>query len=480
MSNSTHWRDQIVTIDDRGREALRSAAVLAINSLQRPLLGPRSQLSPQQVREFIWSRAICTEDGEDLASVLEDFGENVWANSVIPSDPFAVAHLHPPTLLPSVVTDLTVSASNQTMDSWDQSPAATEVELHLMSWLANMIGFSTTGSGVMTSGGTASNVLAMTLARSKAAAQSGHDVLRAGLPSSANRWRILCSDQAHFSIQRAAAQLGLGRDAVILVPTNASGAMDLAALDVTRGDIKSDGLEIIAIVGTAGTTDIGAVDPLGDIALRAREDGAWFHVDAAVAGAFLLSNNLRTQLDGLSSADSVTIDFHKLWWQPFNARALVLRDQADFDLLRVTSDYLDRGDELEGMINLVGRSLDTSRRFDAAKVVATLRTLGRVALGEMVDRVVEITNYAASSIEADPVLYLVAPSSSVMCVFSARGAREDDLRRVQQQLLARGEMVLGRTIIKGQPALKFTFMNPLSSESDVDKLIVSVVKELAL
>ena len=251
-------------------------------------------------------------------------------------------------------------------------------------------------------------------ASSKAAAQSGHDVLRAGLPSSANRWRILCSDQAHFSIQRAAAQLGLGRDAVILVPTNASGAMDLAALDVTRGDIKSDGLEIIAIVGTAGTTDIGAVDPLGDIALRAREDGAWFHVDAAVAGAFLLSNNLRTQLDGLSSADSVTIDFHKLWWQPFNASALVLRDQADFDLLRVTSDYLDRGDELEGMINLVGRSLDTSRRFDAAKVVATLRTLGRVALGEMVDRVVEITNYAASSIEADPVLYLVAQSSSVM------------------------------------------------------------------
>jgi len=480
LNNSTHWRNQIVTIDDRGRQALASAAALAVNSLQRPPLGPRSQLSPQQIHELIWSREICTEEGENLASVLEDFGESVWAHSLIPSDPFAVAHLHPPTLLPSVVTDLTVSASNQTMDSWDQSPAATEVELHLMSWLANQIGFSSIGSGVMTSGGTASNVLAMTLARSNSAAKSGHDVLKAGLPESAHRWRILCSDQAHFSIQRAAAQLGLGRDAVILVPTNESGAMDLAALDVTRKKVKSDGLEIIAIVATAGTTDIGAVDPLDDIGLRAREDEAWFHVDAAVAGAFLLSHQLRGQLKGIESADSVTIDFHKLWWQPFNSSALVLRDQSDFDLLRVTSDYLDRGDELDGMINLVGRSLDTSRRFDAAKVVATLRTLGRAALGEMVERVVEIAHYAASSIEADPVLYLVAPSSSVMCVFSARDASNDDLRRVQQQLLARGEMVLGRTIIKGQPALKFTFMNPLSSEDDVDKLIGSVKKELAL
>jgi glutamate/tyrosine decarboxylase-like PLP-dependent enzyme len=144
----------------------------------------------------------------------------------------------------------------------------------------------------------------------------------------------------------------------------------------------------------------------------------------------------------------------------------------------VKSNYLDRGDELEGMVNLVGRSLDTSRRFDAAKVVASLRTLGRHALGEMLEHLVDLARYAATTIDAHPRLELVAHPASVMCVFDAPGAGPDDLRRVQQHLLARGEMVLGRTSIKGRAALKFTFMNPLATTDDVDRLIAIVVKEL--
>ena len=135
-------------------------------------------------------------------------------------------------------------------------------------------------------------------------------------------------------------------------------------------EFASDGLELLALVATAGTTDLGVIDPL-EASPSAPIAWAWYHVDAAVAGAFLLSDRLRPRLRGIELADSITVDFHKLWWQPFNASALVVRDVERFDLLRVKSNYLDRGDELEGMINLVGRSLDTSRRFDAAKVVAT-------------------------------------------------------------------------------------------------------------
>ena len=159
----------------------------------------------------------------------------------------------------------------------------------------------------------------------------------------------------------------------------------------------------------------------------------------------------------------MTIDFHKLWWQPFNASALVVADVARFDLLRVKSNYLDRGDELEGMVNLVGRSLDTSRRFDAAKVV---------------ERVVDLSTYAGAALSARPEFELLAAPSSVTCVFDAPGVDADGLRRVQQRLLARGEMVLGRTEIKGRPALKFTFMNPLSTPGDVDQLITMVADEL--
>ncbi|HEV7958978.1 MAG TPA: pyridoxal-dependent decarboxylase, partial [Acidimicrobiales bacterium] len=466
-----------VTLDERGLERLAAAAVAAAMSLRAPD-GPRSALSPLALHQLITSMEICPVTGVGLDQVLEELGTDLWFNGVQPSDPAAVAHLHPPPLLPAVVTDLSIAATNQSMDSWDQAPAATELELHLMSWLATLIGLPGTGSGVMTSGGTASNVLGMTLARSATSARIGIDVLQSGLPEEARRWRIVCSDQAHFSVQRAAAQLGLGRNAVVSVATTRSGAVDIGALDATLVDFANDGLQMIALVATAGTTDLGVIDPLDALAEIARRAGAWYHVDAAVAGAFLLSDRLRPRLRGLELADSITIDFHKLWWQPFNASALVVRDVETFDLLRVRSNYLDRGDELEGMVNLVGRSLDTSRRFDAAKVVATLRAVGSRALGEMLEHLVELTSYAGSVIDSRDSLELVAAPESVMCVFRAKDASDDALRVVQQRLLARGEMILGRTEINGRAALKFTFMNPLATRGDVDRLLELVVREL--
>lgn len=475
--STTSWRDKFVALDSDGRKQLSDAAQVAVESIQRPA-GPRSALSPTELHDLIWATDICPESGTPLIDVLNEFGTSVWANSVVPFDPACVAHLHPPTMIPSVVTEMSIAVMNQSMDSWDQAPAATEVELHLMSWLADLMGMPTTGSGVMTSGGTASNVLGITLARSWAASLVGVDVLKTGLPPQAATWRILCSDQAHFSIQRAAAQLGLGRDSVVTVPSSASGAVDISALDAVIAEQLNAQHTIIAIVGTGGTTDLGVIDPLDAIASRCEEINAWFHIDAAVAGSYLMSPQLAPMLHGIARADSVTIDFHKLWFQPFNASALIVKDVERFDLLRVKSKYLDRGDEVPGMINLVGRSLDTSRRFDAAKVVVSLRTIGRTAFTEMLHRVVELSAYAAEQIEKSEVLTLLTHPTGPMCVFDAVGCDADDLRRAQQNLLMAGDMVLGRTEINGRAALKFTFMNPLLTTKDVDNLISMVERAL--
>jgi len=471
------WREAIIQLNDHGKQLLSDAALQAVASLPQPV-GPRTDLLPTELHSLIFADPICPEEATPLEEVLGRFADTVWSNSVIPSDPACVAHLHPPTLVPSAVTELTIAALNQSMDSWDQAPAATEVELHLVGWLAQLMGMPSTGSGIMTSGGTASNVLGITLARSWAASKIGVDVLKEGLPPESKNWRILCSDQAHFSVQRAAAQLGLGRDAVVTVGSGASGAMDIAQLDQTIAKLQSAGLDIMSIVGTAGTTDLGVIDPLDDIATRADALQTWFHVDAAVAGSYLMSDRLKPRLEGIGRADSVTVDFHKLWFQPFNASALIVKDAGRFDLLRVKSKYLDRGDEVEGMINLVGRSLDTSRRFDAAKVVATLRTLGRANFAEMLDTLIDLAAYAADQIEKSEVFALVAATTGAMVVFDAPGYGADDLRRVQQRLLLRGEMVLGRTEINGRAALKFTFMNPLTTTTDVDALIQAVTSEL--
>jgi L-2,4-diaminobutyrate decarboxylase len=478
LSERAAWRDLFVATDARGLATLSRAAELAVRSLDHPHGGARSPATPAQLREGVRALEVCPREGVALDVVLGELGAAVWAHGVRPLDVACVAHLHPPSVVPAVVTELTIASANQSMDSWDQAPAATEVELHLMDFLARRIGWSARASGIMTSGGTASNLLGLTLARSWAGAATGVDVLASGLPDEARHWRIVASDQAHFSVQRAAAQLGLGRDAVVSVATDARGAMDLDALDETLERLVGAGGRVIALSATAGTTDLGAIDPLTAMAERARRIGAWFHVDAAVAGAFVMSDGLRARLGGLELADSVTIDFHKLWWQPFNASALVVRDVTRFDLLRVRSNYLDRGDELEGMVNLVGRSLDTSRRFDAAKVVASLRTIGQRTFAAMLEHLVSLTEYAAAAITASDDFALVAPPSGVSCVFTAPRHGVDDLRRVQQDLLAEGAMVLGRTEIRGRAALKFTFMNPLAERDDVDQLLALVASHL--
>ena len=479
MTRPEEWCDLFAATDARGRATLVAAAERAIESLDQPLNGPRSPRSPAQLRASVRALEVCPSEGVALHTVLDELGSVVWAHGVRPLDVACVAHLHPPTVVPAVVTDLTIAASNQSMDSWDQSPVATEVELHLMDFLASRLGLPPRASGVMTSGGTASNLLGLTLARSRAAARSGVDVLQSGLPDQARTWRIVASDQAHFSVQRAAAQLGLGRDAVVSVATDASGAMDVAALDSALDALAAAGLVPIAIAATAGTTDLGAIDPLDAVGARARQSDAWFHVDAAVAGAFIMSNVVRGRLAGIGLADSVTIDFHKLWWQPFNASALVVRDVEDFELLRVRSNYLDRGDEPDGMVNLVGRSLDTSRRFDAAKVVASLRTIGQRTFAAMLEHLVELNTYAAQVITSSDDFELLAPPSLVTCVFAAPPRGAADLRRVQQSLLAEGVMVLGRTEIRGRAALKFTFMNPLAVRDDVDALLTVIRDRLA-
>lgn len=474
MNDATSWRELFVATDPPGLAVLAHAAEVAVGSLHQPTPGPRSPLTPAQLRAGVRALEVCPSEGVALDQVLGELGGSVWAHGVRPLDVACVAHLHPPSVVSAVVSELTIASTNQSMDSWDQAPVATEVELHLMDFLAARLGFPSSASGVMTSGGTASNLLGLTLARSLTASRIGVDVLKTGLPPEAHAWRFLASDQAHFSIQRAAAQLGLGRDAVVTVATDDKGAMDLTDLDATLVRLDTEGLRPIVIVATAGTTDLGAIDPVADVARRARAVGAWFHVDAAVAGAFVMSDSLCARLDGIAAADSVTVDFHKLWWQPFNASALVVRDAERFDLLRVPSNYLDRGDELEGMVNLVGRSLDTSRRFDAAKVVASLRTIGQRTFATMLEHLVELTQYAAAAIDANPAFDLVAPVSAVTCVFDAPGHTSEDLRRVQQDLLAEGSMVLGRTRIKGRAALKFTFMNPLATNAHVDELLAII------
>jgi L-2,4-diaminobutyrate decarboxylase len=420
--------------------------------------------------------ALLRDRGTGDHQALAEITELLAAGAADPADPACAGHLHCPPLAVAVAADVAVSALNQSLDSWDQAPAAIAVEERVVSDLAELVGYDRrTAGGVMTSGGTESNLMGLLLARDAAVrALTGVDAATGGISTARGRLRVLCSAVAHFSVQRSAALLGLGEDAVVPVPVDDRHRMDPAALHRVLAGLRAEGLTPAAIVATAGTTDFGSVDPLPAIAELARAHGAWLHVDAAYGGGALFSTRLAPLLDGLAGADSIALDLHKLGWQPVPAGVFLARTAGSFAPLARQVAYLNPADDEDGgFVSLLGRSLRTTRRADAVKLAVTFRALGRDGLGELVDACHDLARHAADAVAAHPRLELTAAPVLTTVVFRYRGGDAVNAR-LRRTLLRDGRAVIGRTEIDGRVHLKLTLLNPHASRDDVDALLALV------
>ncbi|MFD3914369.1 pyridoxal-dependent decarboxylase [Streptomyces sp. NPDC058603] len=445
------------------------------------------------------------------AEALDRLTELLAHGSADPADASCAAHLHCPPLAVAVAADLAVSALNPSQDSWDQAPAATALETLLLQELAGLVGYEPEqAAGVLTSGGTESNLMGLMLARDRIlGAASGRQIELTGVPGvpgagtdHAPRPRILASAAAHFSVQRAAALLGLGEDAVLPVPVDHHLRMDTEALADVLDGCAGRGELPVAVVATAGTTDTGAIDPLRACAALAAEHGAWLHVDAAYGGGALLSDRLAPLLDGLGLADSVSLDWHKLGWQPAAAGVFLVRRSETYASLARRAVYLNPADDEEaGYPSLLGLSLRTTRRADAFKIAVTLRTLGREGLGRLVDACRDLAVAGARAVADHPRLEL--HSEPVLTAFlfrylperpsdtadapadTAEAQREYDARcdavnaALRRRLLREGSAVVGRTELPGEGPgrvrLKLTLLNPHTTAAEVERLLHAVV-----
>ncbi|WP_406298794.1 aspartate aminotransferase family protein [Embleya sp. NBC_00888] len=397
-----------------------------------------------------------------------------------PADPHCAGHLHCPPLAVAVAADLVAAALNPSLDSWDQAPAASALEVEVVAALAGLVGFTPgVAGGTITSGGTEANLMGLLLARDAAGPGVG-------------RRRILCSQAAHFSVRRCAGLLGLGEDAVVTVPAGADHRMDPDALAAAGRRVLAGNDRIAAIVATAGTTDLGAIEALPAIASVARELHAWLHVDAAYGGGALFSDRLAPLLVGLDRAHSVGLDLHKLGWQPIAAGVFLVRDAALLGPLAQRAAYLNPDDdEQAGYLSLLGNSPRTTRRADVFKIAVTLRALGRSGLGELVDRCHDLARHAAELIHADPRLELVAEPVLTSVVFRYLPDRYDGRRpadraevdrvnaALRRRLLHEGRAVVGRTELGEGPGavrLKLTLLNPNTTGTDLAALLAAVVE----
>lgn len=470
------FESEFLTNWPESRAAYREAMVRAVELCQTLPTQPYSGRDPASLA--------CLFEGEILPHTGAGWGEcigrlsKVIAESVVVTHPHTIAHLHCPPLIPALAAEVVISALNQSMDSFDQAPAATLLEDKMVGWLCGEAGFTADAGGTFTSGGTQSNYIGLLLARDACVEKRWHwSAQTQGLPAEARKLRILCSDVAHFTVEKSAAQLGLGTNAVVRVPTDETFRMGPEALRVATEELRSRDLILMAVVGTAGTTDFGSIDPLLELASIARAAGAWFHVDAAYGSALLFSHHHREQLRGLEMADSVSMDFHKLFWQPISCAAFLLRDASHFRHMKMNADYLNpQLHEKLGIPNLVTRSVATTRRFDALKLWVSLQVLGRKKLGEMIDATIELASGAADFIRTNPRLELIHDPTLSCVVFRylpANPAIEPnsfnaDLR---QRLFERGLAVAGHTVVRGQQCLKLTCMNPAVSKEQIRDLL---------
>ena len=433
-------------------------------------------------------------EGRGIEAILTDMQTKFLPGCVSTAHTQCLAHLHPPTLIIGQVAEMMIAATNQSMDSWNQSPAATYIEKDLIHWLCQQCQFDSgfdkgfgsnsdnegaahMSGGIFTSGGTQSNLMGLLLARNKFYEAHGIDVQKDGLSGQVSG-KILCSDQAHFSIEKNAALLGMGKRCVEKIATDATGAMLMSDLQQKIHQIGAK--NIMAIVATAGTTDLGAIDPLASISQVCQSEKIWLHVDAAWGGALLLSKRYRHLIDSIHQADSITLDFHKHFFLPISCGAFLLKDRQHFESIRHHSEYLNSADdEQDNIPNLVTYSLQTTRRFDALKLWMALDLLGTEGYAQLIDGCIDVTKQAARLLEAHADFVLVHEPiiSSVLFYFAPadRSLSTEQLaqlnRQIAQDLLINNIANVATTQFDQHLCLKFTILNPNTHIDDIKNII---------
>ena len=453
--------------------------------------GPFSGISPADLAPLVEAVELETPL-PDTASALAELESVYLRDAVYFHSPTYAAHLNCPVVIPALVGEAVLTAVNSSLDTWDQSAGATLIEQRLIRWTANRLGLGSEADGVFTSGGSASNQQALLMARNRAVAALRANAGRTGqrLPELLSGLRIFASEASHFSIRKSASLLGLGYDAVISVPCDARKRMDPAALAGALAASAARGEVPMAVVATAGTTDFGSIDPLLHTARLAEEHGAWLHVDAAYGGGLITSHRYRHLLDGIGAADSVTVDFHKTFFQPVSSSAVLVRDAAMLNHVTYYADYLNpESAAREAIPNQVDKSIQTTRRFDALKLWLTLRIMGADGVGSLLDAAIDLASATGDLVEADPDFETAAPVQLSTLVFryspggpdgpdGSAALSEDTLAAVnlhiRKSLSASGKAVVAGTTVDGRHYLKFTLLNADTTLEDIRGILAQI------
>ena len=281
-----------------------------------------------------------------------------------------------------ILGDLLASALNQNVGGYTIGPSATAMELQVVRWLNDLIGFDAKAGGNLTSGGMMANFTGLKLARDRT---SGDTIQFDGVQ---NRWAIYTSEERHVSIDKAVDAIGIGRNNLRVIPTDENYQVRIDALEEAIQKDKKQGISPMCIVGLAGTTNLGAVDDLEALSRIATREKCWLHVDAAYGGGMLISLDNKGLLKDLHLADSVTIDPHKWFYAPLDVGAVLVKDHDQLTRsFGIQHAYLtDQNQQRNERYQFYVHGFEQSKRFRSLKVWMSFQHYGKDQMGSWVDK----------------------------------------------------------------------------------------------
>ncbi|MCX5478397.1 aminotransferase class V-fold PLP-dependent enzyme [Kaistia geumhonensis] len=360
------------------------------------------------------------------------------------------------------IGDLLASVLNQNCTSWRSAPAAATIERVVVGWLAEAVGCAGF-AGSLCGGGSTANLMGLAMAR-ESLLPANDDGARPGV--------VYASEQAHMSIAKAVSLLGLGRNNLRLLPVDEDFRLRTDALRDAIALDRRQGRTPLAIVASVGTVATGAIDPLPHLAEIARAEGIWLHVDGAFGVLAALA--APEKFEGLSLADSISLDAHKWLYQPIDCSCLLHRERtAARKAFSYSGDYVRiLNQDPEESFAFFDESIELTRRFRALKLWMSLQYHGRDAFREAITRDLQHAQLLARAVQSHPALELLAPVPlSAVCFRHRARDNEAILRRV----IARGRVYLSNATINGRFALRACFVNHRTTREDVDEIIVEVI-----
>lgn len=462
-------------------ERFRSAGHVLIDRLADLLAGLRERrvtagLSVHEIRQLLGAAAALPMEGAELEPILGEMTELLTRYSLYNGHPKFLGYVTSSPAPIGMLADLLAAAVNPNVGAWTLSPVATEIEAQTIRWIAELLAYPPSCSGLLVSGGNVANFVGFyTALRSVFPRQSGLAALERIAQAT-----VYASRETHTWIEKAIDMSGFPADALRSIAADDSGRLELDDLKGRLAADRRDGRIPVAVVGNAGTVSTGAIDPLPAMAEVCSEHQVWFHVDGAYGGFAAMLESAPPDLRGLALADSVAVDPHKWLYAPLEAGCALVRDpQKHRAAYSYHPSYYHFGEEAT---NFFDYGPQNSRGFRALKVWMALKQVGRRGYQQLIGDDIALAGQLRDRLAARPDFQVHSCSLSIVTfrfvppVFRGPldSAAEEYLNRLNQALQARlevgGEVFVSNAVVQGRYLLRACIVNFRTSAKDIAEI----------